>query len=122
MKQEDKARKEAFSGDVHIRLALERLNHWIEPTAWLRRAPSEKFIWANSPAFDMKILCHAYKAVGLKYKLPHFRYERDVRTLKSLYPSIKVESVGTAHNALDDCIYQAKLVAALLAVFRHEIY
>ena len=123
MEQSDEARKEAFSGSTHLKLALNKLNYWINPVAgWRKRMPSKKLIWANAPSFDMVIIRNAYRAVDLKCDLPHFRYERDVRTLKALYPSVKVSEVGTAHNALDDCIYQSKLVAALLAVFNHEIH
>lgn len=115
MQQDEAARKEAFSGSTHLRLALEKLNHWVKPGPnWLKRAPSKQCIWANSPSFDMKIIRHAYKVMDLDCHLPEFRLERDVRTLKSFYPSIKVDMVGTAHNALDDCVYQAKLVAAIL--------
>lgn len=64
-------------------------------------------IWGNSARFDLGLLQNAYN----KAMLPicwDFRKERDVRTLVSLNPQIKMgyKYSGTSHNALQDCYNQ----------------
>ncbi len=72
-------------------------------------------IWGNGADFDNVILTSAYKRNDLE--LP-WRYtnNRCYRTLKSLYPEIKLERSGTHHNALDDAISQAN---HLMSIFSH---
>jgi len=64
-------------------------------------------IWGNSASFDCGILANAYNkaAIEIPWK---FWNERCLRTLANLRPEIKdlTQSVGTAHNALDDCKFQ----------------
>lgn len=49
------------------------------------------------------------------YKNPiKFWLQRDYRTLKGLFPNVKAEVYGVAHNALDDAIKQAKHACLLL--------
>lgn len=62
-------------------------------------------VWAKSPSFDLAILKNAYKEYGIVIPWD-FRNERDVRTAEKR----KVESVGTKHNALDDCYTQIKSI------------
>jgi hypothetical protein len=70
-------------------------------------------VWANSPSFDCEALEYAGDAVGVEMPW-HFSEERDVRTVKQLPPAADIEHQGTEHNALDDAIYQARQVAAVL--------
>lgn len=70
--------------------------------------------WANSPSFDKVILERALMTVGRRWpdSLPFYQ-ENDVRTLKrTAWPSGDHPNMleGTAHNALDDAIKQARLV------------
>lgn len=44
-----------------------------------------------------------------------FWNQRDYRTIKGMYPEIKAEDFGQAHNALDDAIKQTKHLCAILA-------
>jgi len=64
-------------------------------------------IWGNSARFDCGILQNAYNKAGIPIPWD-FRKERCVRTLVSFVPEIKVnyKSIGTAHNAVDDCKFQ----------------
>ena len=64
-------------------------------------------IWGNSARFDCGILQNAYNKAGMTIPWD-FRKERCVRTLVSFAPEIKTnyKSVGTAHNAVDDCKFQ----------------
>jgi hypothetical protein len=64
-------------------------------------------IWGNSARFDCGILQNAYNKAGIPIPWD-FRKERCVRTLVSFAPEIKYNynSIGTAHNAIDDCKFQ----------------
>lgn len=64
-------------------------------------------IWGNGAAFDNVILTQAYKAVGIERPWKYWG-DRCYRTLKAMYPQVKAERIGVAHNALDDAHTQAK--------------
>jgi hypothetical protein len=113
LQQDAVARDEAFGGTTQLSVALQRLNSFMHPNFW-QSAKRDYNLWANSPSFDCVILRDAYDKLKLECGLPSYGRERDVRTLKNLFKNISVEEVGTAHNALDDAIYQAKLVAACM--------
>ena len=72
--------------------------------------PKPKFIWGNSPAFDIAILRHACKNTGLKFPFTPW-VEMDVRTLKNLLPKETIpKKEGINHSAVDDCFWQCKIV------------
>lgn len=81
--------------------------------------------WGNGATFDITILEHAYinNTVGLQAPW-HFMNIRDVRTIVEAAEEIvgfdrkTVAAVGTAHNAVDDAVYQANLVSAAYAALR----
>lgn len=68
--------------------------------------------WANSPTFDVVLVKHYFETTKTYWPFKHFE-EHDMRTLRRFmwpdgnYPNF-VE--GTAHNALDDAIGQARCV------------
>jgi exodeoxyribonuclease VIII len=64
-------------------------------------------VWGNGASFDNVILANAYKRCGLKKP---WSYNGDMcyRTIKSLYPHVKIKREGDHHNALDDAISQTK--------------
>lgn len=70
-------------------------------------------IWANSPSFDCVILRHAYRSVGLVEPWS-FRSERDLRTICDAAGvdkrEVTVDQHLVAHSALDDAIFQARVV------------
>lgn len=70
-------------------------------------------IWANGVVFDISILESSYVACGLQPQWD-FRNIRCLRTLKALPGATeiakRVKLEGEAHNALDDAIYQARVV------------
>jgi len=72
-------------------------------------------IWSHA-TFDFVILMEALKRRGIK---PMFGYRtaRDIRTLNALVPFDKdsIKREGTHHDGLDDAIYQARYVMAMLA-------
>lgn len=103
MRQSDKARAEFTDvHTIHIIDALKLFSNFCN---------SNYFIWANSPRFDCAILQNAYDKAGIKIPWD-FRKERCIRTLVSLAPEIKdnYKSIGTTHNAFDDCINQINIV------------
>jgi inhibitor of KinA sporulation pathway (predicted exonuclease) len=70
-------------------------------------------VWAKAPKFDCTHLEHAADAVGVE--LPWEFYElRDVRTIAALPIAPEREQEGTEHDALDDAVYQARIVAETL--------
>lgn len=76
---------------------------------WMRKFPGLIVNhWANSPSFDYIILKAAFEAVGARWPFPFYK-ERDVRTLKNIFPPA-VRHEGEAHNALDDAVHQARQV------------
>lgn len=70
-------------------------------------------IWCNGASFDFPILTAAYHALQ---ETPPWQYwqEYDLRTLKGLNKTLRIERSGTHHNALDDAIHQARLVQHIL--------
>ena len=64
-------------------------------------------IWGNGASFDNVILASAYKNAFLQVPWK-FWNDRCYRTMKSLHPNIKMDRVGTHHNAMDDAKTQAK--------------
>lgn len=72
-------------------------------------------VWGNGADFDNVILANAYKACG--FTTPwKFYNSRCYRTMKNLAPDIKMDRIGTHHNAIDDAVSQAN---HLIAVYKH---
>jgi hypothetical protein len=109
MNQSEEARKGVIDGQQQ---AYPLENMLYELAAFLGENSKNYYIWANSPSFDLAILRNAYNYFRLSVPW-NFRNERDVRTIVSLAPSVHdhVKSVGVAHSALDDCLYQVNLVS-----------
>ncbi len=102
MQQSDAARG-ALCGDdsVLIDVALKEFADWV-------REERLDGIWGNGADCDNVILEGCYQRSG---RTPPWSYEmnRCYRTMVVLHPQIqKAVFVGTAHNALDDAISQAK--------------
>lgn len=78
------------------------------------------YFWGNGILFDNKMIQHQFNNIGLDYPI-HYKNDRDVRTILEL-ASLKTgvgedelkkkyhDSNLVAHNALDDCKKQIKLV------------
>lgn len=90
---------------VDLKTALVEFGKFV--TSW---KPKPKFIWGNSPAFDVAILRHAHKKCELKFPFTPW-VEMDVRTLKNLLPKEAVpKKTGINHSAVDDCKWQCRIV------------
>lgn len=77
--------------------------------SWFQRVET---IWANDPDFDCVILRSFLERIPIQWKW--YRKHRSMRTLKELFniPS-DIPPMGTTHNALDDCLYQAEQVRSV---------
>ncbi|WZE63636.1 exonuclease [Maribacter phage Panino] len=64
--------------------------------------------WSHA-TFDPPILDNNFKVVGVYNPIP-FRAHRDIRTLTHFAGFIDVKRSGVAHDAIDDCYYQAKYI------------
>ena len=67
-------------------------------------------VWCQGPSFDFPILASLF----IQYEKKHpweFWHQRDSRTVTSLIPeNIKEKINFSAHNAVEDCVAQAKSV------------
>lgn len=113
LRQSKSAREELISGDVTLLSALSGLHVFYEENYG-------QTAWGNGATFDITILESAYRRV--KMKAPwSFWSVRDVRTVVDLAQGIVERppmSAGTAHNALDDAIHQAKYVMDMIEALR----
>ena len=98
MEQSDEARSiytKKQKGASNLREALGPFSNLLKPLGDVQ-------VWGNGVGFDNVILRNAYDKCGLECPFP-FYMDRCYRTLKNLYPRIKMpERVGVYHNALDD--------------------
>lgn len=109
MSQTDEARLEFTKLDsLDIVEALQQFSCWLQQLDTNPiPEPYMVAVWGNGVRFDNEILSSAYTRMGLPVPWS-YKCDRCYRTIKGMFPEIKVENSGTAHNALDDSIYQAK--------------
>ena len=108
MKQSDAAREALFVKPLMLESVLKSFHHWY---------PSKACLWGFGSNFDNRILREGFDLVGITPPW-HWRDDRDLRTLVGIANSHghdwpHVEKVGTAHNALDDAVYQAHITVEL---------
>jgi len=72
-------------------------------------------VWGNGANFDNPILAECFRRTGVKQPW-EFWDDRCYRTLKNLYPQVKMEKSGVQHNALADAKQQA---AHALKIFEY---
>ncbi len=86
-------------------------------TDWLGH--NKRCVWSNGADFDLPMLAHAYKSIGLETPW-EFWNSRCVRTYKSLPQARNVPKSANAlaHNALQDAVAQAKHVQAIQAALK----
>lgn len=75
--------------------------------------------WGNGANFDNVILANAHKAAEVQGW--DFWRDRCHRTMKTLYASQckNIERKGTHHNAVDDAVFQAEQLLAILKAQRN---
>lgn len=127
MKQSDEARAEFQKDAGHLYQALESFSFWCDALFVRKFSISERRmvvnpsansnieLWGNGANFDNALLKAAYDKVGLEAPW-EFWNDRCYRTLKAMYPHIKMpKRTGTHHNALDDAISQVNHLILLPA-------
>ncbi len=99
MSQSDAARGALKRDCSSLWAALHQFSGWLQ-------ANGVELVWGNGAAFDNVILEDAFRSVnhGLPWK---FYNDRCYRTVKNMFPEVKLERVGEHHNALDDAKSQA---------------
>lgn len=126
LNQSEKARNELNDkNSLDIDIALNDLNNFFSFNIYVLGNIDENFeIWGNGARFDIGILEDAYYACGYKELPWKFRNERDVRTLVSLNPIIKEETLhkGTLHNPVDDCMHQIEYCSKIFNSLKRKIY
>ena len=112
MAQEPAARGEVVNGEFDLDVALAEFAGFLAKNA---------HVWGNGSNFDNRILREAYELVGQPCPW-HYRGDRDMRTIVALAKSLGITAniivSGTKHHALDDAVYQAKVVNAIYAQIR----
>lgn len=109
LKQSDEARA-ALDGDrAPLSIVLGELGS-------LYRGHGCERLWARGASFDISILEHAYGAQNLPWR---YNAPRDCRTFDDLLPPNFADDIpaGVAHNALEDAIWQARIVHKALRYF-----
>jgi exodeoxyribonuclease VIII len=91
---------------ISLALALTQFKSWSDTFGGTIK------LWGNGAGFDNTILRSAYEAVNIRCPF-EFYNDRCYRTLKNIYPDVKMQRQGTHHNALDDARSQT---AHLLAI------
>lgn len=84
---------------------------WIQETTKLAE-PRNINMWAKGSKFDIGILEHAYKQLDLSIPWS-YNSDRCMRSLMELGVDVSHIESGTAHNALDDAVYQAKVICEI---------
>jgi len=81
------------------------------------------YVWGNGATFDISILEHAYNDLNQQIPWPFWDI-RDMRTIVALAESLRgfdrksILRKGTHHSAVDDAVYQAKVISAAYAALR----
>ena len=89
------------------------LRHALFEFAALFSEKSQLEVWGNGSDFDNVLLTCAYERANIKLPWSPFK-NRCYRTIKSMAPDLKIQRVGTHHNALDDARSQAIHLMKLL--------
>lgn len=97
MDQSDEARGQFKRKGTVLPEALLRFANWVGHGAE---------VWGNGASFDNSILSNAYLKCGITQPW-EFWNDRCYRTIKSMNKGIKLNRVGTYHNAVDDAESQA---------------
>lgn len=100
--QPKEARDHLMHNQIPLKQALDEFAEWF--------GSKSKVTWSKGASFDQPIMDSAYRAIyGESAKSPWKYYDGlCFRTIEKFFPMPPEEREGTAHNALDDSITQAK--------------
>ena len=105
LEQSQEARKAIYRPTIprmYLPDALKMFSAWVKSNT--HESPK---IWGNGASFDNVILANAYKQTDLIKPWEYYN-DRCYRTVKNMYPDIKIQRKGTHHNAINDAISQAE--------------
>lgn len=107
-KQSDESRMALLAGTYTTEDALLGLSDFLKPGV---------NTWGNGATFDISILESLYRDYGALHPW-EFWQVRDCRTIEDVSPVGRdcITRGGTHHNALDDAIYQAQYISAMIQV------
>jgi len=115
--QQSKAARAIFTDTERVSLkeALTNLSLFMANNTSEGKQP---LVWGNGPSFDNVIITNAYRKTRIKTPWKYYN-DRCVRTMVAIGRAIGIDPKkelpleGTAHNALDDAIHQAKYVSII---------
>lgn len=105
MQQGEEARMELTKPGQPITEVLARFSEWAQ--AGSPNGAQDVRMWGNGASFDNAQLSAAYALAGQEQPWK-FWNDRCYRTVKAMYPIVKVDRDGTHHHALDDAKSQAR--------------
>lgn len=108
MKQKDEAKKDVFNGEGDATFC-----GLIGFVNFMKEFDDDIKVYGNGSDFDISMIISLLESFGVK---PTWKFwnHRCYRTLKSMLPNkVKLERVGTYHNALDDAESQLNHLIAL---------
>lgn len=116
MGQSDEARNRASDKESYaLHCVLSTISDHVKALPGIR-------VWGNGATFDIGILEHAFNEYGIPVPWD-FRNVRDMRTLVEVGQMItgvdmrsKVPVTGVKHSAVDDAVWQAKVVSEIWKV------
>jgi len=121
MQQSDNARNTLFGEDV-VAYTLEQALGLFKRFLFELNAPDVR-IWGNGADFDNVILANAYIGIGreVPWKQGYPFMNRCYRTMKNQFRDVKMDRVGTHHNALDDARSQASHLLDIIEQYGLEL-
>ena len=108
MQQSDEARAKFKAPGEPLTDVLLSFSEWVGEDADM---------WGNGADFDNTILSTAYRLTDIQQPWKFWR-NKCYRTIKGLYPNIKLERTGIYHCAVDDAESQANHLIKILAVMK----
>lgn len=116
--QNPKARNNVFSGQDTYADAFHHFKFWVDS---LKSGGADVAIWGNGSDFDNRLLTYSLDSLGY-HDVWSFRNNRDLRTLKALFPVVVEPDPLTEvkHTALGDARYEARIISATRTIYNLE--
>lgn len=90
--------------------------------AYLQPAENELCLWGNGADFDNAILGSLYEDMKIKrpWSFSQNRCYRTMRSLRRTKKFVKPNREGIRHHALDDAVFQAQMLQAIMKDLRNN--
>ncbi len=88
--------------------------------AWIGENPGDYAYWSHA-SFDPPILANTIRELKMDDWIPYGKH-RDIRTLLHFIGGIPndIEKAGIAHNAIDDCKFQAAYICRAIEMLKEK--